>query len=94
MRRLAVFSGGFTVEAAEAVGGLGAETLDALSTLLEHGLLKRVDGPGDAPRSVPSPVHPASTSVPPSTQSAPMSARVAMARTREPPELFCKTTTR
>lgn len=47
-----VFTGGFTFEAAEAVTGTGDETLDILSSLLEHSLLKRAGDPGGDPRYV------------------------------------------
>ena len=52
LRRLSVFTGGFTFEAAEAVTGTGDETLDILSSLLEHSLLKRAGDPGGDPRYV------------------------------------------
>jgi predicted ATPase/class 3 adenylate cyclase len=50
--RISVFIGGFTLDAAEAVAGLelGAEVIDALTTLLEHSLVRLVDGPADEPR--------------------------------------------
>ena len=45
LRRLAVFAGGWTLEAADAVanpgGELGADTLDLIEMLLEHGLIRR-----------------------------------------------------
>jgi predicted ATPase len=56
-RRLAVFAGGCTLEAAEAVGapGGGADdgtpaVLDALTSLAEQSLLRRDDRPGAEPR--------------------------------------------
>ena len=50
LRRLAVFSGGCTLEAAEAVCGLGCEdVLDTLGSLVDNSLLKqRVQGDGGA----------------------------------------------
>jgi predicted ATPase/DNA-binding CsgD family transcriptional regulator len=54
-RRLAVFVGGFTLEAAEAVAG-GADrridVLDSVGALVEQSLLREEDGPGDHPRYV------------------------------------------
>jgi predicted ATPase/DNA-binding CsgD family transcriptional regulator len=54
-RRLAVFAGGFTLEAAEAVAG-GADrridVLDSVGALVEQSLLRGEDGPGDHPRYV------------------------------------------
>jgi predicted ATPase/DNA-binding CsgD family transcriptional regulator len=46
-RRLSVFSGGFGLEAAQAISETGAETLDLVSRLLDHSLLLRLDRPGD-----------------------------------------------
>jgi predicted ATPase len=47
-RRLAVFVGGFTVEAAEAVGGL--MTLDLLTVLVDHSLVRCLPPPGEGAR--------------------------------------------
>jgi predicted ATPase/class 3 adenylate cyclase len=47
--RLSVFSGGWTFEAAEAVGdpeGLGVDTLDGLTSLVDKSLVRRVEPPG------------------------------------------------
>jgi predicted ATPase len=52
-RQLAVFTGGFTLEAAAAVArGADAvpDVLEAVSSLVEQSLLPTVDGPGDQPR--------------------------------------------
>jgi predicted ATPase/DNA-binding XRE family transcriptional regulator len=51
-RRAAVFTGGFTVEAAEQVCRLGdrLDVLDALATLVESSLLTRGPGVGGSPR--------------------------------------------
>jgi predicted ATPase/DNA-binding CsgD family transcriptional regulator len=46
-RRLGVFVGGFTLEAAEYVGGEG---FDSIALLIEHSLLSKVEGTGDEPR--------------------------------------------
>jgi non-specific serine/threonine protein kinase len=60
-RQLAVFAGGFTLAAAEAVSrGLGEfstevpapAALDLVSSLLDHSLLRRVERPGQEPRIV------------------------------------------
>jgi predicted ATPase/DNA-binding CsgD family transcriptional regulator len=52
--RLAVFVGGFTLEAAEMVAGsgddLGIDTLDGVASLVEQSLLREENGPGDEPR--------------------------------------------
>jgi predicted ATPase/DNA-binding CsgD family transcriptional regulator len=47
-RRLAVFAGGFTLEAAEAIGG--DDALDLVASLLDKSLLTRGDGPDGEPR--------------------------------------------
>jgi len=53
LARLSVFTGGFRLEEAEAVGGtadeLGAEVIDALSLLVGHSLVQPTTGP-DVPR--------------------------------------------
>ncbi len=53
-RKLSVFAGGFTLEAAEAVAGVDLESVDAVldgvASLLDKGLLRRVDDPNDEPR--------------------------------------------
>jgi non-specific serine/threonine protein kinase len=66
-RRLSVFAGGFTLEAAEAVTGSDEfrassldgdaldsklETLDGLAALADHSLLRRIEGADGAPRIV------------------------------------------
>ena len=53
-RRLAVFVGGCTLEAAEAVcdarGDLGIEVLDGIASLVDKSLLRQEDGPDGEPR--------------------------------------------
>jgi non-specific serine/threonine protein kinase len=53
-RRLAVFAGGFTLEAAEAVGSARGDqpvaVLDAIGALVDHSLLKRIEPGGDETR--------------------------------------------
>src|SRR5215217_1256187 len=53
-RRLAVFAGGCTIEAAEAVGaatdGRGLDVLDILSALVDSSLLYQEEGPDGEPR--------------------------------------------
>ena len=53
-RRLAVFSGGFTLQAAEAVvdPDMGVSTLDGIVALVEQSLLRQVAGVADDPRYV------------------------------------------
>ena len=54
--RLAVFAGGCSLEAVEAVcdpaGELGIDVLDGVQSLLDKSLLRREDGPGGEPRLV------------------------------------------
>ena len=47
--RIAVFAGGFTLEAAESVCGAGLDVVDALASLTEHGLV-RLGGTDEEPR--------------------------------------------
>jgi len=49
-RRLAVFAGGFDLEAAETLGGAGS--IDTLASLVDHGLVMRIEGPETMPRFV------------------------------------------
>ena len=53
-RRLAVFVGGFDLEAAEAVaagrGGLGSDPFEGIASLADKSLLRQEIGPGGAPR--------------------------------------------
>ena len=49
-RRLAVFTGGFTLEAAGAVAGDGNDVLDGISALVGASLLQPHDAPVDMPR--------------------------------------------
>jgi predicted ATPase/DNA-binding winged helix-turn-helix (wHTH) protein len=49
-RRLGVFVGGWSLEAAEAIDDDATATLDALDSLLEHNLVKRLDNVEGAPR--------------------------------------------
>ena len=53
-RKLSVFAGGFALEAAEAVVGVDGEAadevLDGVASLVDKGLLRRTEDPGDEPR--------------------------------------------
>jgi predicted ATPase/transcriptional regulator with XRE-family HTH domain len=50
-RRLAVFAGGWTLEAAEALAGdSGVDVLEALAALADNSLVRTVGGPGGEPR--------------------------------------------
>jgi predicted ATPase len=53
-RRLAVFAGGCTLEAAEAVGNHDGtrDTLGGVERLCEHSLMRQEEGPGNEPRFV------------------------------------------
>jgi predicted ATPase/DNA-binding CsgD family transcriptional regulator len=56
-RRLAVFVGGFTIEAAEAIVSGGDElpsidVLEGISSLVDHSLFRQVEGPDGEPRFV------------------------------------------
>ena len=52
LRRLAVFIGGFTLEAAAAVAGPDqyCDVLDLITALVDHSLLRPMATPGDSPR--------------------------------------------
>jgi predicted ATPase/DNA-binding CsgD family transcriptional regulator len=54
LQRLAVFAGGWTLEAAEAVAGsdLGIDTLEGLAVLVDHHLVQSVEQPNGALRFV------------------------------------------
>ena len=49
-RRLAVFAGGFTLEAAEGIAGDGEDVLDGITSLVEKHLLRPEDGTDGEPR--------------------------------------------
>ncbi len=53
-RRLAIFAGGFTLDAAEAVAADGAGTnldaVDGIASLMDKSLLRRIEDPGGEPR--------------------------------------------
>jgi non-specific serine/threonine protein kinase len=49
-RRLAVFVGGFTVDAASAVAGAGSDVFEGVAQLVSKSLLRQDEGPGGEPR--------------------------------------------
>jgi non-specific serine/threonine protein kinase len=53
-RRLAVFAGGFSLDAVETVvtatGVTGIDLLDGVASLVDNSLLRRIEAPGDEPR--------------------------------------------
>ena len=49
-RRLGVFVGGFTLEAAQSIMDLGADAFEGISTLVAASLVKPISGFGDEPR--------------------------------------------
>jgi predicted ATPase/DNA-binding CsgD family transcriptional regulator len=51
-RRLAVFVGGCTLDAAEAVVGTGADAFEGIASLVNKSLLRQEAGPDDEPRHV------------------------------------------
>lgn len=52
LRRLAIFVGGFTAEAAEQVSATGADTLEGIASLVDNSLLRHVAGPSGQSRFV------------------------------------------
>jgi predicted ATPase/class 3 adenylate cyclase len=46
-RRLSVFAGGWTLEAAEAIAGEGTDVLDLLASLVDNSLVRRTDRAGE-----------------------------------------------
>ncbi len=49
-RRLGVFRGGFTMDAAVMVMGSGEDVLPGITALASHSLIERLDVPGGEPR--------------------------------------------
>ena len=49
-RRLAVFAGGCTLEAVEAINADGGRTAGGDGSLVDESLLREIEGPGDEPR--------------------------------------------
>ncbi len=50
LRRLAIFVGGFTLEAAEWVSGAGVDTLEGVASLVDNSLLRHAAGPSGESR--------------------------------------------
>jgi predicted ATPase/DNA-binding CsgD family transcriptional regulator len=49
-RQLSVFAGGWTLESAQAVAAVEGSTLDALTALVDHSLVRRITNDADEPR--------------------------------------------